>query len=100
MLLVYQVKQIPNKENGGKNQQVLQKIKSFSTQQYSSIYSTWLYLRKFYDKAAAHKLSGNKTMDLPPIRTITSNIEINTYQLAKVFSKDFVPFVSVSIHIQ
>ena len=68
-------------------QRVLRKIKrSFSTQEYSTIYPT-----KFYGIAKVHKLPENGNVNYLPIRPIVSNIENPTYQLAKYLAKLLSP---------
>ena len=57
----YKIKYRPNKKTEEKIQQVLPKIKrSFSAQEYSTIYPTGSYPEKFYSTAKVHKLSEKK----------------------------------------
>ena len=78
----------PTKETEKKIQRVLRKIKrSFSAQEYSTIYSTGSCPGKFYDTAKVHKLPGNGNVDQLPIKPIVSNIGAATYQLAKYLAK-------------
>ena len=78
----------PTEKTEEKIQQVLQKIKrSFSAQEYSTIYPTGSCPEKFYDTAKVHKLPENGNVNQLPIRPIVSNIGTATYQLAKYLAK-------------
>ena len=78
----------PTEKTEEKIQRVLQKIKrSFSAQEYSTIYPTGSCPEKFYDTAKVHKLPENGHVNQLPIRPIVSNIGTATYQLAKYLAK-------------
>ena len=79
------------KKTEEKIQRVLRKIKSFSTQVYSTIYPTGSCPGKFYGTAKFHNLPENGNRDQLPIRPIVSNIGTATYQLAKYLGKRLSP---------
>ena len=82
----------PTKKTEEKIQQVLQKIKrSFSAQEYSTIYPTGSSSRKFYGTAKVYNLPENGNMDQLPNRSIVSNIGTATHQLAKYLAKRMSP---------
>ena len=89
---VYKVKDRPSKKTEEKIQQVLQEIeRSFSVQEYSTIYPIGSCPGKFYGTAKVHKLPENGNMDQLPFRLIVSNIGTATYQLAKYLAKLLSP---------
>ena len=70
----------PTKKTEKKIQHNLQKIKrSFSTQEYSTIYPTGSCSGKFYGTTKAHNLPENRNVDLLPNRPVVSNIGTATY---------------------
>ena len=82
----------PTKKTEEKIQRALQKIKrSFSTQEYSTIYPTGLCPGKFYGTAKVHRLPENGNVDQLPIKPIVSNIGTPSYQLAKYLAKLLSP---------
>ena len=81
----------PTKKTEEKIQWVLWKIKSFSAQEYSTIYPTGSCPRKFYGTAKVHKLPESKNVDQLPIRPIIYNIGTATHQLAKYLAKLLFP---------
>ena len=71
---------------------VLRKIRrSYSVQEYSTIYPKGSCPRKFYGTPEVHKLPENRNVDQLPIRPIVSNIGAATYQLAKYLAKLLSP---------
>ena len=82
----------PTKKTEEKIQRVLRKMKrSFSTQEYSTIYPTGSCPVKFYGTGKIHQLPDNGNVEQLPIRPIVSNMEIVTYQLAKYLAKLLSP---------
>lgn len=70
----------------------LRKIKSkVSEQEYKRFYATGLCPGKFYGTAKMDKLPLNGNLDDVPLRTIISNINTATYDLAKCLSKLLAP---------
>ena len=71
---------------------MLRKIKpKLSEHEYKVLYSSGSSPGKFYGTAKIHKVSGNGNIDQLPIRSIVSNLNTATYQLAKHFSKILSP---------
>ena len=82
----------PTKKTEAKIQRVLRKIKSKLTiQEYHCLYPTGSCPGKFYGTAKIHKLKLNDKVDQLPIRTIVSNIETATYNLARHLTKLLSP---------
>ena len=80
----------PTKKTEGKIQRVLRKIKrSFSGQEYSTIYPTGSCPGKC--TAKVHKLPEKGNVDQLPIRLTVSNIGTATYQLANYLAKLLSP---------
>ena len=78
----------PTKTFETKIQQVLRKIKSkVSEQVYNRLYPTGSCPGKFYETAKIHKFPLNGNADDVPLRSIVSNIDTATYNLAKFLSK-------------
>ena len=78
----------PTKTLESKVQRSLRKLKSrLSTYEYKKLYPTGSCPGKFYGTAKLHKLPVNGKIDDLLIRTIVSNINTATYQLAKHLSK-------------
>ena len=82
----------PMKTTEGKIQRMLTKIKpKLSEHEQKVLYPSGSSPGKFYGTAKIHKVSGNGNIDQLPIRSIVSNLNAATYQLAKHFSKILSP---------
>ena len=82
----------PRKKTEGKIQRMLRKIKpKLSEHEYKVLYPSGSSPGKFYGTAKIHKVFGNGNVDQFPIRSIASNLNTATHQLAKHFSKILSP---------
>ena len=80
------------KKTEEKNQRVLRKIKrSFSAEEYSTIYTTGSCPGKFYGSAKVRKLPESRNVDQLRIGPIASNTGTAIYQLAKYLAKLLSP---------
>ena len=87
-----QVDSDPTKTLESKVLRSLRKLKSkLSPHEYKKLYPTGPCPGKFYGTAKLQKLAVNGKIDDLPIRSIVSNINTATYQLAKNLSKVLSP---------
>ena len=75
-----------------KIQRTLRKIKSkLSTEEYKKLDPTGSNAGRFYGTAKVHKIDRNDKVDKLPLRSIVSNIDTASYQLAKHLAKLLSP---------